>query len=374
MKQQKKPILLIILQVLFWGIVAYFFCNYSFLRPFAVQDIYKEPVSLGFIILMVYANWFLLIPLFFKRNRFAMYWLLAILSIFLAGMGEFFLVKPNIISCYSRTMDNDLMNRFLRIAFFMITIRDFCFFIFFFLTRLYLDISKTYLLEKQTVSEKCQTVTVLLSSKEARIVEISKISYLSHDQNYTTFHLVSGEELKQYISLREMEEVLPKGTFIRINKSCIVIFSQILDYNEYSVTLKPIYGKANKVLPIYLKGREEVLSILKKYMQETSENNLKKAGEKSKNGGIYDEITPVLAEENEKTELILEENSVEKEIYDYILAHPSCKSFDILEAINIASKRSIERSIQELKKMSFIEHRGSNKTGGYFAIEKKSED
>ena len=51
-------------------------------------------------------------------------------------------------------------------------------------------------------------------------------------------------------------------------------------------------------------------------------------------------------------------------VYNYIIAHPGCRSNEITLQINY-SQSTIERCLVELRKQGLVEYVGSKKSGGY---------
>ena len=70
-------------------------------------------------------------------------------------------------------------------------------------------------------------------------------------------------------------------------------------------------------------------------------------------------------DENTPNFELLQENSLEKEIYNHILALPECRMPDIVKMIG-KSKSTIERTLKTLREGGLIEYKGALKNGGYF--------
>lgn len=380
---KKSKIVEIGVHIILWMIIMYFFTHYSYLRPSRLEVFYKEILTVVMIAVMVYLNYLFLIPQFLQKGKLSLYWSLSVCSILLVSLGEFFLFKPIVEKCYSSAIGTKEFDHYLITMFVMLNIRNLSFFMFSFLIRIYQDISKRYLLEKQIVSQKTQTISVVLSSKEAKLVNISDISYLSHNYNYTTLHLVSGSKLEQYISLKEMEAILPKGTFLRINKNCIVMLSQILDYDRHSVILKPIDDEGSKVLPISQKERGNLLLQLGRYIQKTIEDNSKNAGVNSKNAGVDNENMSkegLCAGEkffqNEEKKRNLDDlplNDIAKKVLFFIIENPGTKLSAIAKSVQ-RSERTLERPLKSLTELGLVNFVGAPKFGGYYPVEQRIDD
>ncbi|MDR2010233.1 MAG: LytTR family transcriptional regulator DNA-binding domain-containing protein [Bacteroidales bacterium] len=368
----KTNIIGIGLHILFWIVILYFFVNYSYLRPSSQELVYKEYLCVGLIIVMVYLNYLFLIPKFLQKGRLVIYWGLAILSIFAVTVGEYFLFKSVVTKCYSGNLSGEQFNRFMGVQFFLYLTRITGFFLFFFVVKLYQDLSSKYIAESQAIANTTQTMAVMESDKEIKIINISDIVYLSHHKNYTYFHMITGKKYFQYISLKRVEELFPQKTCLRINKSNIIMFSQVIDYNSTLVTLNLIENEKQVSLQISTKYKEDVLSKLKKHKNShntSGGSKRKNGGKKIRNGEGKMAYSVDLAEEKEEKKRKSEPTLLENEILAYISEHPNCKFSEIFMAIN-KPKRTIERSIKNMKEIGLIEYRGANKNGGYHATEK----
>lgn len=91
---------------------------------------------------------------------------------------------------------------------------------------------------------------------------LSQITHFVHDRNYTYFHLCNGKKDGQYISLKQVEMLLPAGKFVKISRSCIVMMDYILRYEEEAITIRTS-DKTMKILKVSHRRREQVLNLLK---------------------------------------------------------------------------------------------------------------
>lgn len=91
---------------------------------------------------------------------------------------------------------------------------------------------------------------------------LSQITHIVHERNYTYLHLYSGKKDGQYISLKQVEALLPAGKFIKISRSCIVMMDYILRCEEDAIIIRTS-DKSTKTMKISHRRREQVLSLLK---------------------------------------------------------------------------------------------------------------
>ncbi|MDL2239140.1 LytTR family transcriptional regulator DNA-binding domain-containing protein [Bacteroidales bacterium OttesenSCG-928-K22] len=385
-QDKKKTILNITIHFIFWIGICFVFTNYSFLRPLTINSIYKEIICVCFIVIMVYINYLFLIPRYFQRGKVKLYWLLATFTILLAGFCEFWLVKVDISICYSRSLPPEAMSNLFRTALTLIITRDFCFFLFFFIYKIYQDISDKYLKEKQTVAKETQAVYITpTNSNYARKIMINDIVYISHIRNYTYFYLIDGSKIEQYSSLSNVEQTFPKNTCVKINKANLVIISNITNYNVNVVEMNLKIDDISVILHISQNYSKSVLPVLKKYVEKKNSNNFDIGEVKNNTGEVnskkqedyecnYDEIG-VISGENDKENASkipnIKLNAKTNEVFLFIRAHNGCQKSTINEALGYPLK-SIEKYIDTLKYHKLVEFRGAPKTGGYYVIEKDS--
>ncbi|MDL2228005.1 LytTR family transcriptional regulator DNA-binding domain-containing protein [Odoribacter sp. OttesenSCG-928-L07] len=406
MQPNKKNILIIITHIIFWTGVCYFFTHYSFLRPVAAGAIYKELLCVLLIAIMVYLNYFCFIPKFFQSGKFVLYWTVAILSIFVAGFGEYFLLKPHISICFANSFSYEEIKGILRVSFGLITLRDFGFFMFFFVLRLYNDLFKRTILEKQALTKQTNYVSII-SSKSGSVITVmlDDIVYISQKRNYTTFHLTNGNKCEQYSSLANVEQTFPGNTCLRINKNSMAIISHIIDYDTSSVTINMKNAGKNITLNISQRYRDNILEVLNKNVKISSSVIQKFGNKKTKKGGVTvwtkdennEEIgtnNGVISTQNDSNivekaskinnsneeklnnEVNIELDITSKTVLDFIKNYnenphninKGCRVPIIADGVNFAPS-TIETHIKILKDYGLIEFRGAPRNGGYYLID-----
>ncbi|RZK48277.1 MAG: response regulator transcription factor [Pedobacter sp.] len=98
-----------------------------------------------------------------------------------------------------------------------------------------------------------------------QVLALKDIMYLDADSNYSVFHMESGDRILVSKILKEYEEILPEGKFVRIHKSTIVNIGYVKEYqnkNGFQITL---YN--GEVLPV---SRRRVPDFLEKIKAFTS--------------------------------------------------------------------------------------------------------
>jgi len=106
---------------------------------------------------------------------------------------------------------------------------------------------------------------VISTTDEFLFVDISEISYLAADGNYTRFHLQNGEQHLSAKTLVYYEEILQgsQQPFIRTHRSYLVNVKQILKYNKNEDT---ITMKSGQSIAVASRKKESILEEIKKWM------------------------------------------------------------------------------------------------------------
>ncbi len=103
---------------------------------------------------------------------------------------------------------------------------------------------------------------VLRTTHELHIVNVSEIVRCEADNVYTTFHLESGEKIMVSKGLSEYAEILEPYGFLRPHQSHLINldFVKKVDKSDGGA----IVLKNNSIIPISLRRKQDILSILAK--------------------------------------------------------------------------------------------------------------
>lgn len=126
--------------------------------------------------------------------------------------------------------------------------------------------------------------------------------------------------------------------------------------------LKSHCGKIPHIISNFevIKPNFEAINNENEAINSTEEGEIERQSSKQKEG-VLDDLS------------ISKLSGITIEVLEYIKRNPNKRTYDIASSVCRAPK-TVATHIQILIKHKLIEHIGSNKTGGYFAIEKKSED
>lgn len=111
-----------------------------------------------------------------------------------------------------------------------------------------------------TVSESSSRQLFLKAEYKNVTVSIDAILYIESIDNYVKIHATDGTTLLSKITLRNVEEQLPRGEFIRIHRSFVVPKNRIAKFTRSEVVL----AKSGKNLPVGKKYADDVMKLLRK--------------------------------------------------------------------------------------------------------------
>lgn len=365
--RKRKIIFSFLLNLTFWIIILYIFINYSFLRPFCIQNSYKEILTVLFILIFVYFNYYILIPQLFLKGKSLLFFIFAIISIFLTAISELLLVEHDINLCCQYLISEKDYNAYLREIFILLSARDTFFLVLFFLFKIYRNVEESLIIKQKIFANEMKQIVVSISASEEIILAIKDITYIEIQKNKTFIHLINGKCYSQYSSLVDMEEILPNELWLRINRSTIIMSKYVISFMDEMVSIKTDTEGGIKTFRISERERGNALKELTNYFikNQLLNQDLKKQKkeEKEKNTIICGVKKDDFCGVNEKTVPLLEE----------IFKKPGQNANELTEKFPSMSKRTIETRLKELKKLGIIEYKGASKTGGYYPVTEKEE-
>lgn len=364
-KMNMKKIIPIIGHLAFWGICGYFFLNNAYFRPFAYYHPYKEYITIVSIAIVSYFNYFFLFPRYYQPGYVQKYILISLFTVFLLFSFECLLLF-NDISLFSSSLQDELMYYYYIETAILLFCRDCCFVIFFFALKNYHYLSESLDQERKTFIENTKTYNIILSTKEAKSVRINDIVYISHVKNYTQFHLSNQCSYSQYISLRKVEDLLPRNLAVKISKNHIIILSHVHAYTADDVTL--FYDdKTTLTLPLSQVFRENAYRKIQFWLSYQEKIKATNDTKKAENNKFLAENGGEKSEKKDADYAVLEENKLLGEIFRYIEAHNFCKTTDIQQALNL-SERSCQRYLKMLRDNNLISFSGSRGSRSGYSI------
>lgn len=223
-----KKIIEVILHVLFWVFVQYRFLYYSVLRPLCEHNLYKEFLSVAFLILIVYLNYFILIPRLFNKNKPFLFWLLALSSIVVSASGELVVIFPDIKARMFMAFETvSEFNKYIWNMFFTIILRNGSFVLFVFLLKLYQIKDHAYRLEKQVLELEEQRHRIEIEYQTSKIAPAYLLNTLS---SLELMALEKNEELPLLVNKLSQVMDYYLGSS---NKERVLFEEEVQFYNNY---------------------------------------------------------------------------------------------------------------------------------------------
>ena len=186
---------------------------------------------------------------------------------------------------------------------------------------------------------------------------ISDIVYLVHERNYTYIRTLNGKQYSQYISLSNMENILPDKLFLRINKHVLIPVSRIIRYSQDHVTISygdPAHEMIFPVSEKYVPDMKEKISSYDGLNERFDGLNMEKMTEKV---GLkvldLEDFMPIISQSKEL-----------ETICRMIAKDPSVTIKKLADKLQVSSK-TIERKIKLLKEQGILQHNGAKKNGEY---------
>ncbi len=343
-KNKKNHIVAILLHLIFWTIVCLRFCNFSALRPLAFHT-WKELLSVGFIMGMVYLNYFISIPHLMSKNRIVLFWICAVASVAACTCAELLLVHSDMLSRmqYVEKINRTLVWYDMTLQIFL---RDASFFLFFFILKLYLTRNIQLRTTGKAITDKTDNVVIFLPKVGAKLISINDISYFSYEDAKTHIYLRNGEKYEQYCNLTDLEDTLPDDSFLRINRQTIIGLVNVLRFTSQAVQMN-IQGQV-RIMKFYSTKGDEILNRLKRWNPELYLDH--------PFGIVTDTPAPPVKLTQEQ-----------RAVLQYVKDNPGTKTCDVADQFNI-SDSSAKRRLNELKDLGLVDFYGSRGYGsGYYA-------
>lgn len=360
----KRPeVVQIFLHLCFIVGVIFFFRYNSLLRPATLGALYKEYISALFMLIMIYVNYFYIIPHYFLKRDYLVFLLLSLVSILLASFLEMTLVTPYIKASLPSSFNEQDIRISIIMHFLFISGRNTAFFLFFFMLKVLENEIQCREKEQITLAQSKGYISVP-TRDSIKYISLSEIFYIIHEKNYCYIHTQNGNNYSKYISLMKMDGYLPENLFIRINRNIIINKNNIVSCTKEEVTIYSDYS-----------GEEKIFSLSEKYVPDMKEKiasagglNHLYGGLNSQDGGLKDRFGGL----NESIDMANLEKFMDNIAHDedllnlcrIIAKDPSVTTKSLSEQLHIPL-RTIERKIKYLKDNGVLQHNGAKKNGGY---------
>ncbi len=245
------------IHVIYWILFTLFFTmvwgtyDGNFYRNFMVQL-----CSLPSRLLLVYATLFVLLPRFFKKEKYTrfIFWLvlLCIIVTLLQRTVMLYLVEPSSMLDYQSSrffVITQLMNTFMDVA--VAAVIPFGYTLFNFFDASKRKSEELMLKNKELLNNAVETYIHLKEGKALRKLVLKDIVFIESLKSYVRIKTVS-DEIISHNSISSMQNLLPDHKFLRLHRSFIINIDYISTFSPAQVDLNGI------VIPIGRKYKEAV--------------------------------------------------------------------------------------------------------------------
>lgn len=397
MKVKKSNSLRFAAQAICAIVVILVFGNFCRLRYVAWPCLYKEYLSGVIALVPVFLNIYLFFPLFYQKNKNAIYLLFTCLSVLLACFAEMWMVYSQIhaVAMYHSSADLAAYSVFFDGLY--VLLRDISFVCFAFLIQVLRE-NKRHLLEmeiqvltshnqiqaqmgeyvsveniEQSLPDQVQNQTDdaenshdgLTSSaikhlqgktfdkKGVVLLDVDEILYFQQDHNYTYLYVTDGQRYFRYGSLYEVMGLLTGTKGVQISRNTFVLYRYVDRYDKETVCLRNPLTNNEISLSVSSYYAESAQSSLSEYFHNRVEKT-------RKHTRAFSDIVP-----DKKRKQV-------GSIYSFIESHPGCSAVEIKKHKHL-SISTIQRIIVWLKQQEMVEYQGSKRSGGYYVIQKQKE-
>ena len=346
----KRKFFTVIAHVLFCAIIILIFGKSCMIRPASYPYLYKEYLSGVFVLAATYTNILILYPFLFRKNRKSLYVIFSLLVTFLAAFAEIALVYPQIHDLLAIQVGIQHAQKYIVESLAFVWLRNIGFSSFaFMICEIYHLAWQNQENERVLVNQHSQLM-VQAKDNSAEFINTKDICYGLQHGNYTEIHMCDGNLFHIYSTLSKLLEKLDADSFVCISRSCFVAYSAVCKYDQFHVEMKVSHQKTPEILYISRRMSEKTTLLLQKHAST--------AKDKNSTTSVHDPDASAL----------LRKNKNYSKIYHVIAQKPNCTVKEIRKQVKL-SPNSLYRYISVLKQQGLIRHVGSNKTGGYEAVE-----
>lgn len=354
--KNKNIVVSILLNVLFCAVTLWFYARNSFLRPYAGSPL-KEVFAGGLLLVSLYANYFFFYPELYQKQGHVKYWSTLAFTALATALMDLAIAYKSIVVCNAYVIKEVGFSSFFTTHLLLVFGKNLALNFFPFLFRERQHFQKEFAKEERIVYQEVRKLDVVDEQSNVHLVPIEDIFYCLQQRNFTVFFTVQNTRYTRLGSMRHLEQLIGEEEFVRITTTVLVPYRSIESCKGDRVVLKKMpWEEAPTTFRLEPKTQVQVSEKITAFLQESrpkpSDNDIpqKHARPKTKRKPT----TPP----QEKIHEILA--CIEKQ--------PNCNTADIVAATGF-SLSTVERCISELKKQGLIEHTGSKKLGGYFAVE-----
>lgn len=115
--------------------------------------------------------------------------------------------------------------------------------------------------EERAFASAEERLVVISPERKQQLIDFKDIAYFSCDDNGVALTLKSGDKIRRNGTLSELENLIPAGCWLRVNRQTLVMRDSIVRYNAASLCVK-VNGQ-EKIIYYFSSKQEEILTQLK---------------------------------------------------------------------------------------------------------------
>ena len=352
MKRKNGNILRFIAHILFCIIFVFFLGRNCYLRPGAYPLVYKEYLSGVIVLVMVYLNVLVIIPRILSGFNHTRCLSLSAATVVAATFCEMAMVYPQVIAIMTCQYSTHTAHLYFVEDSFLVLLRNVGIITFIF-TIMALRCEMRMGRMKSRFWVKHHGSLVLTSIQRMLFeVPVYHVRYCEKCGNQIRFYLVDGNSGYMNGTMSDITGRMGKRG-VQISRSTYVMLQHISDYTYDTLS---VLGEGEETVTFKISNsyREHVHQRIAPFVKP-ADNPDKSSDEKQDNMAVVSRYNETMGR---KPALI----------YSFIADHPLCSAEDLMPKTNL-SRSSVAKYIARLKKQGLIRHVGSNKTGGYEAVE-----
>ncbi|MBR4135686.1 MAG: hypothetical protein IKU03_04650 [Bacteroidales bacterium] len=173
----------VLLNVLFCATLLWFFTQNSYLRPYAGSATI-EIIAALLLLVSIYANFFLLYPTLYRKNKF-LYWIMVVAFSFIAACLDLAIAYPHIAQYNAFLIENVGATHFVSKHVLFISGRNLAFNFFPFMFRVSRQLQEALSAEVAIVYDNVHMLDVVDGDHHLLLIPKSEIYYCKQDGNYT---------------------------------------------------------------------------------------------------------------------------------------------------------------------------------------------
>lgn len=330
----------------------FFLGRNCYLRPGAYPLVYKEYLSGVIVLVMVYLNVLVIIPRILSGFNHTRCLSFSAATVVAATFCEMAMVYPQVIAIMTCQYSTHTAHLYFVEDSFLVLLRNVGIITFIF-TIMALRCEMRMGRMKSRFWVKHHGSLVLTSIQRMLFeVPVYHVRYCEKCGNQIRFYLVDGNSGYMNGTMSDITGMMGKRG-VQISRSTYVMLQHISDYTYDTLS---VLGEGEETVTFKISNsyREHVHQRIAPFVKP-ADNPDKPTDEKQDNMAVDSGHNGIMGK---KPVLI----------YSFIADHPLCSTEDIMTKTNL-SRSSVAKYIARLKKQGLIRHVGSNKTGGYEAVE-----